>query len=89
VQKLGQFLSLIGKGEIMGAEIIRRGLFAIQVCVPKDWTDQQIIEFAEEANPCGTERGWQIRRYLEEEANYQERGQCMDHENHVHLVLEA
>ncbi len=38
-------------------QIIRCGMFDIQVCVPEDWSEDQIIAFAEKEYPCGTEQG--------------------------------
>ena len=49
-------------GYNMSAEVTRRGALDMQVCVPADWTDAQVIAFAEQSNPCGTRGGWQIRK---------------------------
>jgi len=67
------------------AQVIRTSLFSTQVCVPEDWTDQQVLDFTEKKNPCGTENGWRIRR------EFPERVQC-EHParvNFVHLMLDA
>ncbi len=62
----------------------------MQVCVPKVWTEQQALEFAEKNNPCGTANGWSLRRkgseYL---GGDDERQQCSEHESHVHIMLDA
>lgn len=43
------------------AEVIRRSLLSVKVCVPSDWTDERVVEFAEREYPCGTKKGWRIR----------------------------
>lgn len=74
----------------MTAQVTRRGMLDCQVCVPSDWTDAQAIEFAERANPCGTEHGWQIRREGDEALNdAPERMPCADRPDHVHIMLDA
>lgn len=42
--------------------VTRIGLLDMQVCVPGEWTDEQIVEFANRENLAGTTNGWQIRR---------------------------
>jgi hypothetical protein len=74
----------------MKAEVSKRGVFDMQVCIPEDWDDTQVQEFAESENPCGTTGGWQIRRegseYL---AGSPERANCEDREGFVHIMLDA
>jgi len=60
-------------------EVIQSDLWDMQVCVPEEWTDEQAIAFAESKHPCGTEHGWQIVARLP----------CKDHENYIHIVLDA
>ncbi|SEN61221.1 hypothetical protein [Palleronia pelagia] len=72
------------------AELTRRGIFDLQVCVPSDWKDDQVVDFAETQFPSGTEDGWQIRR----EGNHDLRGdpervQCSKHSTRVHIMLDA
>lgn len=74
----------------MAAEIIRQGALSVQVCVPKDWTDEQVVAFTEAEYPCGTEHGWSIRK--EGSAllgGDPERRQCAEHQSNVHIVLDA
>lgn len=67
----------------------RRGL-SMQVCVPRDWSDSRVLEFAEQENPAGTELGWQIRRQgaalLEGD---DERVPCKQREGFVHIMLDV
>lgn len=42
--------------------VTRYGALDTQVCLPSDWTDDQIVEFTNAANPSGTVAGWVIRR---------------------------
>ena len=67
-----------------GAEIVRATLFSVQVCVPSTWTDDQITDFAEMENPCGTEHGWKIRKSGEDE-----RVQCSQRPEFTHVLLDA
>jgi len=70
--------------------VLRTNLFCCQVCVPKYTTDSQLLEFAEEKNPCGTEHGWAIRREGSELlSGCDERVQCRDFESHCHIMLDA
>lgn len=74
----------------MGAEVISMGALDMQVCVPADSTDAEVIAFAEQENPCGTEYSWAIRRQgdvlLKGDA---ERVPCRDRAGHVHIMLDA
>ena len=71
-------------------EVTRPGFLDMQVCVPKDWTDKQVKNFADTENLCGTQHGWQIRKqgdkYL---AGKDERVKCADHEGFIHMMLDA
>lgn len=77
-------------GYNMNAEVTQRGTLDMQVCVPADWTDAQVIEFAEQTNPCGTRNGWFIRRegspLLDGDP---ERVACKGRPGFVHLMLDA
>lgn len=62
---------------------VRRGPLDMQVCVPKEWSDDQITDFAERDNPCGTASGWRIRRQ-------DDRSPCpADPFGRIHVVLDA
>ena len=71
-------------------EITKMGVLDMQVCVPEDWTDEQVKEFADRENLCGTDHGWQIRRtgdkYL---AGANERVRCQGRMGFVHIMLDA
>lgn len=74
----------------MAAMVTRRGALDMQVCVPKDWTDEQVKEFADRENLCGTEHGWHIRKQGDEAlAGCDERVQCADDPDNVHIMLDA
>ena len=74
----------------MSATVTRRGIFDMQVCVPVDWTDEQVKEFANRANMCGTSNGWCIRREGDLAlAGAPERVSCEKLPNHVHIMLDA
>jgi hypothetical protein len=72
-------------------EVVRIGLFDMQVCVPKSYTDEQVEEFAKnETLAHGASLNWKIRRegnkYL---AGDPERQQCADHTDKCHIRLEC
>ena len=69
----------------MRAEVIKRGLLDMQVCVPVEWDDMQVTYFANRENMCGTSYGWHIRKEYE----CPERVKCSERDNFVHIVLDA
>jgi hypothetical protein len=70
--------------------VIQAGILDIQVCVPKDWTDQQVKEFADREVPCGTANGWIIRREGDPAlAGDPERVVCAERPDYVHIMLDA
>lgn len=76
--------------DLQESEITRSGLFDMQVCVPEYWTDEQVKQFADLRNSCGTKNGWQIRR----EGNtllggMPERNPCTKRKGYVHITLDA
>lgn len=74
----------------MSAEVTRAGALDMQVCVPGDWTDVQVVGFAEKDNPCGTTHGWCIRKEGEELLqNQPERNPCAQCEGYVHIMLDV
>lgn len=74
----------------MTAQVTRRGALDMQVCVPAGWTDEQVKEFADRENMCGTENGWHIRRQGDAAlAGANERMTCGTLTDHVHIMLDA
>lgn len=74
----------------MTASVSKIGALDMQVCVPADWSDNKVIAFAEQANPCGTEHGWHVRRVgdaLLRGCN--ERVTCSKDSTMVHIMLDA
>lgn len=70
--------------------MVREGIIDMQVCVPANWTDEQVRAFAERENPCGTQCGWQIRRQGDKAlAGADERVQCEKISGNVHIMLDA
>ena len=69
---------------------LRCGALDMHVCVPADWDDTAVKQFADRENPCGTEHGWQIRREGDRLLNgAPERVRCLRHQGRVHIVLDA
>lgn len=73
----------------MSAVVTRIGALDMQVCVPADWSDQQVISFAESQYPCGTMVGWQIRTDEKLLAGAPSRNPCASLGDHVHVTLDA
>ena len=74
----------------MSAEVTYRGTLSMQVCVPSNWTDDQVKSFADRENLCGTQNGWHIRKDGDPAlAGEPERCPCQDREGHVHIMLDA
>ncbi len=70
--------------------VIQRTILAIQVCVPEDWIDEQIREFAEREERCGTTAGWGIRKDGNPRLDgTRERICCDTRDGFVHVILEA
>lgn len=74
----------------MTAEVTKIGALDMQVCVPKDWSDEEVKAFADRENLCGTAHGWSIRRAGSEFlAGAGERVPCAQRPDHVHIMLDA
>lgn len=72
------------------ATIPYHGGLDCQVCVPKKWTDKQVMEFANANNPCGTEHGWHVRKKGDPALSGDpERKMCADDADMVHIMLDA
>lgn len=41
-------------------EVARVSLLSMQVCIPKDYTDEQAEDFANQAHPTGIKSRWKI-----------------------------
>lgn len=71
-------------------EVTRVEILDMQVCVPEDWTDVQVEEFANKENFCGTENGWRIRKEGSELLDGSpERNPCSERNGCVHITLDA
>ena len=74
----------------MPAMVTKIGIFSMQVCVPAEWTDAQVVEFANRENGCGTDNGWYIRRDGDPSLRGDpERRQCSQRDEYVHIMLDA
>jgi len=63
----------------MRGPVVMTSRFAsLHLCVPGGWTDIQVLEFAEDEQPCGASQGWRIRG---------ERLSCAEGDSFVHLVV--
>ena len=66
-------------------EIVRWSLLSLQVCVPEDYTDEQVTEFANKNQPTGLDHGWCIQR--KHENGDPERVPCESRRGCIHVVL--
>jgi hypothetical protein len=72
----------------MTAEVTRLGLCDMQICVPSDYTDEQVERFANN-HPTGLDHGWTIRTAENDPAQKgaPTRVQCQNRADHVHVML--
>ena len=74
----------------MDAQVVRRSLLSLQVCVPRDWSDSQVAEFANTTDPTGIDSQWAIRREGDSALSGDpERVQCESHADRVHVMLDC
>lgn len=74
----------------LSGTVTHAGALDMQVCVPRDWTDEQVVKFAESEIPCGTTCGWQIRRQGDKAlSGSDERVTCASDPDRVHIMLDA
>lgn len=69
---------------------IKRANTRMQVCVPQNWTDTEVIAYANKTNPSFTKNGWAIR--TPEDPAQQGRPvrvQCVERAACVHIVLKC
>ena len=72
------------------ADVIRCGVFDMQVCVPGTWSDEEVKGFADSENPAGTEHGWHIRKAGDPALRGDpERNTCRVDTQKVHIMLDA
>lgn len=64
-------------------EVITDTGLSMKVCVPEEWTDEQVVEFGESQSGIETECGWKIQ-YKDTD---QERIACQDRPGTCHIVL--
>ena len=74
----------------MNPEVTRYGVLDMQVCVPENWSDEQVKEFADEKYLCGSTSGWHIRKEGDKALNgAHERVECEMRDGFVHIMLDA
>lgn len=71
-------------------EVTGCSFLSMQVCVPSDWTDDQVKAFADTENPAGTENGWFVRKQGDAAlAGCDERVPCAQRAGAVHVMLDC
>ena len=73
----------------MNAMVTWNGIADMQVCVPKDWSDDEVKAFADANNPSGLPQGWRIRTDPGILDGCPERNPCDDHDGYVHVMLDC
>lgn len=72
----------------MKPSVIQQRFLNIQICVPKDWTDEQAEEFANEEISTGITSKWEMVHDNDDMLNGDpERAQCDDDPEYIHIVL--
>ncbi len=68
--------------------IIRTSPLLIQVCVPEEWNNEQIVEFANTKHPAGTSNGWMVVKDGHDLLSGDpERVRCAKYPNYIHVLL--
>jgi len=71
-------------------QVTKHGVLDMQVCVPAEMEDADVLRFAESQYPCGTTHGWEIRRQGDESLRgASERVPCAQRTGFVHIMLDA
>lgn len=74
----------------MSGQVTLTGVFYMQVCVPCEWTDAEVVAFANYANPAGTSNGWVIRKEGDAAlSGNPARVTCSQQPNRVHIMLDC
>ena len=69
-------------------QVIRNGLLNMQLCVPNEWDDNQIITFAQWQNPAGTTTGWCVTPEGHETlAGSPARVTCAQRKRFIHVLV--
>lgn len=70
--------------------VTKNGIFDMQVCVPEDWTDEQVEAWANRENPAGTENGWSMKHAGEESlSGCPERVPCEGRKGFIHIMFQC
>ena len=64
--------------------VTKVGILNLQVCVPENWNDEQVREFANQENLCGTTNGWVVSQRPEVAAV-----KCEGREGFKHVILDC
>ena len=71
-------------------EVTHYGALDMQVCVPSNWTDDEVVDFANRENPSGTANGWGIRKEGDKAlGGAHERVECSTRKGFVHIMLDC
>lgn len=76
--------------------VVKFSTLLLQVCVPDNYTDEQIVEYAEQTLPRDTAKRWKIVREGDSklgkcnacDRGYAEREPCEERPDCVHVLLE-
>lgn len=70
--------------------LLRVSLLSMQVCVPDDFTDEEVEGFANSIQPTGISSRWAIRKAGDKSLSGDpERNPCAEREGCVHIMLDC
>lgn len=76
--------------DMSNAEVTIQGICDLQICVPKECTDEEAEEFANSRQPTGISSPWKMKKTGNATLNGDpERVQCTGRKDHVHIMLEC
>ena len=68
--------------------LVRMSLINLQVCVPKEFTDEQAEEAANQLHPTGISSKWTMREAEDPtQMGAPLRVQCQQHPENVHIMM--
>lgn len=74
----------------LNPEVTKRSALSCQVCVPADYSDIRVKEFADLANPAGLPAGWLVRKQGDPAlCGCDERVPCKSRPDFVHVMLDC
>ena len=78
------------KLSISKPEVVHARLCSLQVCVPKNYTDKQATDFANQSHPTGINSQWVMRKKGNPDLQGDpERAQCSERKDYCHIIFDC